>query len=396
MKKFLAKIFIGTVLCCGTVALSCAGAMAAGVAAEYTLSSDKIYNVKNPSTATYANINKNVTLYCNGYRIFNSSVTSGGVTYDSYLSYRYYYGMFSRAPNLKYVNIEKGVTSLGYNVFFDNHLIKSIVFPDNAVSFSKSLVRDTSSYSYPYYYTPTFGCIDGLEEYYCSVDYDVSLPYGTKVTYNYNDGNLLYKLKDDGTYEVLYALPGRASVNIPDSANDIKVTSIADGAFTSDEDLTTITIPGTITSIGADAFKDCAELKAVIIPASVKTIGDEAFSGCTALNAISIPPSVETIGEGVFFNCSAIAVECERGSAADDSSLYPSGSAITYKLYVIKGDADNSGVVDIIDAVEILNYIENGEELKKTENADVNGDGGITIEDAALILKYCANITDSL
>ena len=58
------------------------------------------------------------------------------------------------------------------------------------------------------------------------------------------------------------------------------------------------------------------------------------------------------------------------------------------------GDADCSGIVDVADAVLSARYIAMDAEAKITDqgrrNADVNGDGDVSTDDIALILKRIA------
>ena len=52
-----------------------------------------------------------------------------------------------------------------------------------------------------------------------------------------------------------------------------------------DNNLASVTIPGSVTSIGDATFYDCSSLKSVTIPGSVTSIGDYAFFGCDHLRA---------------------------------------------------------------------------------------------------------------
>jgi hypothetical protein len=151
-----------------------------------------------------------------------------------------------------------------------------------------------------------------------------------------------------------YTGPGGAAV-IPSSTNGYPVTSLAEQAFYSTTDLTSVTIPNsvtnignnalpyttsftnitvapsnpvfssaagvlfdkyqttllqypagragtqyavpnTVTSIGFWAFTWCASLTNVTIPNSVTSIGSTAFSQCTHLRAMQFPSSVTTSG----------------------------------------------------------------------------------------------------
>ena len=62
--------------------------------------------------------------------------------------------------------------------------------------------------------------------------------------------------------------------------------TIANGAFSSSEYLTSITIPDSVTSIGAFAFSCCSSLRSITIPDSVTSIGTAVFQLCYSLSAI--------------------------------------------------------------------------------------------------------------
>lgn len=64
---------------------------------------------------------------------------------------------------------------------------------------------------------------------------------------------------------------------------------------------------------------------------------------------------------------------------------------------VLKGDVNGSGGIDIDDAVCILRkLVGKGNDTFIDEAADVNGSGGIDIDDAVLILKYLVGKVDAL
>lgn len=56
------------------------------------------------------------------------------------------------------------------------------------------------------------------------------------------------------------------------------------------------------------------------------------------------------------------------------------------------GDADNNGVVDIRDAIAIIDHVENNAALADPQAADTDGDGEITNKDGANVLKFAAGI----
>ena len=70
--------------------------------------------------------------------------------------------------------------------------------------------------------------------------------------------------------------------------------------------VTEIEIPDSFTSIPDGAFAGCTSLTSVIIPETVTVIEDLAFSRCTSLTNIIIPNSVTDIGGGAFSGCTSL------------------------------------------------------------------------------------------
>jgi hypothetical protein len=112
-----------------------------------------------------------------------------------------------------------------------------------------------------------------------------------------------YSTNADNTITITNCTGCDGNVTIPDTINDLTVTSIGDSAFESSYGLTGVTIPDTVTSIGNWAFDNCSYLTNVTIPESVTNIGIEAFDDCESLNSISIPNSVTSIGSYAFESC---------------------------------------------------------------------------------------------
>ena len=70
--------------------------------------------------------------------------------------------------------------------------------------------------------------------------------------------------------------------------------------------ITNVTIPDTVTSVGGYAFYNCTSLASITIPNTVTSIGDYAFYNCASLECITIPPNVMQIGEYVFYDCTSL------------------------------------------------------------------------------------------
>ena len=66
------------------------------------------------------------------------------------------------------------------------------------------------------------------------------------------------------------------------------------------DELTTITIPGTVKFIGEYAFSATTGLSSIVIPEGVEEIGSFCFYGCSDLQSISLPQTLVKLGEGAF------------------------------------------------------------------------------------------------
>lgn len=90
----------------------------------------------------------------------------------------------------------------------------------------------------------------------------------------------------------LYQYTGTGgAVTIPDSTNDVPITSIASDAFYQDYTLTSVAIGTNVTTIGQNAFFQCTVLASVSLPNSVTNIGPGPFVDCQSLTVVSLSNS---------------------------------------------------------------------------------------------------------
>ena len=116
-------------------------------------------------------------------------------------------------------------------------------------------------------------------------------------------------------------------------------------------------------------------------------------------------------------NCKVVCLK-DDGTVQDMNAEYNNGYyvfetdhlskyAIIKTNIRLKGDVDNNGIINVVDATDIQKYVvnltdENGNKFIDINNAedvyvaDVNGDGIINVVDATLIQKYIVRLVESL
>lgn len=102
--------------------------------------------------------------------------------------------------------------------------------------------------------------------------------------------------------------------------------------------------------------------------------------------------------------------DCAPTAALQSASLLYSGASVAENagrltaLYAagnaapLPGDLDESGTVDMDDAIRLVEYCNGRANLSDGElmAADVNGDGAVDLRDAALLLQYCNGLINAL
>ena len=161
-------------------------------------------------------------------------------------------GAFSNCTKLTSITIPDSVTSISYVAFDRCTSLTHVNIPSSVTSISSDAFKGCTSLTGIY--------VAEKNTQYSSVN-----------------GILLNK---DKTMLVSYPGGLREANAIPSS-----VTNIAEWAFSSCTNLTSITLPDGVVTIGDYAFMNCSSLTSITIPNSVTSIGNGAFNGSTLVVA---------------------------------------------------------------------------------------------------------------
>ena len=91
-------------------------------------------------------------------------------------------------------------------------------------------------------------------------------------------------------------------------ANELYIDANADGNYTADELLKTLTVPAAITEILPYTFYGASEISEIVIHGGVQSIGKSAFAHCTALSKVTVLENsvLSNVGSLAFAGCESI------------------------------------------------------------------------------------------
>ena len=186
--------------------------------------------------------------------------------------------------------------------------------------------------------------------------------------------------------------------------------SLSDSKFEGCAKLETVSLPYTYGNpespeysssyIGAACFKDCTALKEIELGGYV-TVAEDAFLNCTALEKVMFDEYVRSIGAhalgytkdaaGNYQLCAGLTICGTAGTAAE---VYAEENGIPFVHIGRTGDIDDSGSVDVADAVLLARYLAEDREAvigsAGMHQLDVNRDGGKDLNDVTQILRMIA------
>ena len=219
-------------------------------------------------------------------------------------------------------------------------------------------------------------------------------------------GDYYYIFKGDGI-KIQDYFGDDTDVVIPDEINGYPVISIRYDCFRELENLRSLKLPANLIEIQWRAVFRCNNLTEIIIPDKVLTIGFDAFLSCPNLKRVMIPKSVIQIGGYAFgymsktlYNSNGVSYDLEYNKI-EGVTIYtqPKSTAVEYAnqydvtcVEIPIGDVDLDGEVTIQDATLMQRYCAEYVTLDNIQlsfsDADSNGD--ININDATAIQKIVA------
>lgn len=120
-------------------------------------------------------------------------------------------------------------------------------------------------------------------------------------------GDFEFTTTGDGTGAVLTSYKGsEPDVVIPETAEDLPVVDIIEGACLGNPVIESIEIPGTVLTVRNNAFASCMKLKTVVLGEGVLALGKCCFGGCRDLVEVQFPDSLQTIDDFAFASCTEL------------------------------------------------------------------------------------------
>lgn len=305
---------------------------------------------------------------------------------------------FARCEYLKSFTAYEGLVSVGTGAFYGCSKLDSVNLPSTLSAVGAYAFDGTPYLSQSGDYV-TAG--DGVLLRYQGSDTEIEIPDTIKRIASH--AFISAKIQSVTIPESVYAIDAYAFADCT-GLKTIRysegLVTIGDGAFRGCKNLAQIKTPGSLSYIGQfafngdstidsavlcgdhltvshNAFKGCTSMRYALMTDGVAQLYDNAFDGCTSLEGISISPETSDISASALSGCTNAVVCCDKNSTAD--------SVLSdHTVNTVMGDADSSGVLDIVDATTIQCYIAYLEKLDgtRTASSDVNYDGVINIMDA--------------
>lgn len=179
-----------------------------------------------------------------------------------------------------------------------------------------------------------------------------------------------------------------SSIQLPDS-----LESIDKCAFVDCDSLKNITIPKNVSSIGSNAFGYKVEKDTLVKGNDMTITGNESTAAKDYANANditfdSLDPITTTNTE---VPVATDTTQTTEGSNSGTTETVPAG-------VVLYGDVNLDGRVDVTDCVLLNKAVAGSVQLDTAanKNADCNGNGEISSDDATVLMQFIVNLVKTL
>ncbi len=294
---------------------------------------------------------------------------------------------FEKCESLTNVVIPNRVTSIDYDAFIDCSKLTNITIPKSVTSVGKSAFG--SDLKKVYCYKGSYA--DNAELY----DKDTEIIYIDSDQTESTTTTTTTTTTTEATTEATTTTTTETTTTEPSTEATTVAIPVTGGNLYFD--------PSTQQIVGCDNSVTAVDIPENIGGTQISGISENTFANVLSLESISIPNTVKTIGKNTFANCKLLKnITCEKGSAADNTQLYPTAAEITYTEQgntFTYGDATGDGIITANDAAMILQKSLNLDFITDIEKntsdykkyLDVNGDDKIDANDAALVLQKSLN-----
>ena len=268
-------------------------------------------------------------------------------------------GAFNNCKNITEININDGVTSIGYSfqnvpwytnlsdefvIKGNNVLIKyngeksSVTIPENVTCISGGVFENNTNISEVILPNNLkeigWHCFNGctnltsiiipksvtkigslaipntckIKVYRPSAGYDYRATNREIINNSETIGNdtYYYNIEENGNAEIIGCDTTSTELTIPSKLGEYTIDKIGDYGIANCTTIKSVTIPSEINTIGNYAFYKCTSLVNATIPPTVKEVGEYAFKDCTGLVNVTISEGVELLGKGTFYNCTSL------------------------------------------------------------------------------------------
>ena len=304
---------------------------------------------------------------------------------------------FLNRTNLESVTIPDSVVTIAHEAFEGCTALKSVTIPDSVINISKATFSGCTSLE-----SVNLGksimeireaAFEGCTSLASIVIPDSVRSIGDRAFVNCE------KLSDVTIPETLtrfgmMSFEGTAWLDakrnaLPEGENLVVVNNVIIDTVDCEGD---VVIPDGIVAISGSGFAN-SRITSVTIPDSLTKIGSHAFYGCNYLKSVTLPESVEYIGDYAFYECSVLYLVTINNP---ECTVYDARTTITGAIINAPLDSNAHEYAEKYN----LRFIALGDEVpgpsevpSKVQKGDVNEDGYINPIDASIILNYYAYIS---